>query len=116
MHKLINEVKMVAKRKRVDVKQLQLQFKDVIDKCFPSFWDKDNRLLHKNNYDKFLSEERMNHYKFQDMEKGLKAQQIMKEQEHEFDILSQIQKMKKCLPSLSYADCITLEVMTMEMQ
>ena len=77
MHNLMNQVKMAAEEMKEDVKQFQLQFKDVIDKGLPSFWDKDNRLLHKNDYDKLLSQGRMNHDKFQDMEKGLKAQQIM---------------------------------------
>jgi hypothetical protein len=64
---------MEAENMREDVKQFQLQFKDVIDKGLPSFWDKDNKLLHKNDYDKLLSEERTNHDKFQDMEKCLKS-------------------------------------------
>ena len=55
MHNLMNQVKMEAKEMKEDVKQFQLQFKYVIDKGFPSFCDKDNRLLHKNDYDKFLS-------------------------------------------------------------
>ena len=107
---------MEAENMREDVKQFQLQFKDVIDKGLPSFWDKDNKLLHKNDYDKLILGERMNHDKFQDMEKGLKAQQIMSKLEDDFDILSQIQKMRKDLPLVSYANCINLEVMTMEMQ
>ena len=64
MHELMNKVKVAAKKMREDVKQFQLQFKDLIDKGLPSFWNKDNRLLHKNDYDKLLSEERMNHDKF----------------------------------------------------
>ena len=74
MHKLMNNVKMEVEKMREDVKEFQLQFKDVIDKRLPSFWDKENKLLHKNDYDKFLSEERMNHDKFQHMEKGLKEE------------------------------------------
>ena len=64
MHKLMNKVKMAAEKMREDVKQFQLQFKDLIDKDLPSFWDKNNRLLHKNDYDRLLSGERMNHDKF----------------------------------------------------
>ena len=44
MHKLMNQVKMMAEKMREDVKQFRLQLKDVIDKGF--FWDKENRLLH----------------------------------------------------------------------
>ena len=90
MHKLMNQVKMAAKKIREDVKQFQLQFKDVIDKGLPYFWDKDNRLLQKNDYDKLLSKERMNHDNFQDMEKGLKEKLIMSKLEDDFDILDQI--------------------------
>lgn len=115
MHKLMNQVKMVAEKMREDVKQFQLEFKDVIDKSLPSFLDKDNMLLHKNNYYKFLLEERLNHDKFEDMEKGLKEENIMSKLEHDFDILSQIQKLRKDIPPVSYVDCINLEVMTMEM-
>ena len=62
----------------------------MIDKGLPYFWDKDNMLLHKNDYDKSLSKERINHDKFQDMEKGLKAKLIMSKLEEDFDIFSQI--------------------------
>ena len=50
------------------------------------------------------------------MEKILKAKVIMSKLEDDFDILSQIQKMRKDIPQVSYKNCITLEVMTMEMQ
>ena len=40
----------------------------------------------------------------------------MSKLEDDFDILSQIQKMRKDIPPVSPADCINLEVMTMEMQ
>ena len=101
---------------REDVKQFQLQFKYLIDKGLPSFWDKDNKLLHKNDYDRFLLGERMNRDKFQDMETSLKEEVIMSKLEDDFDILSQIHKMGKDLPPVSYEDCINLEVMTMGMQ
>ena len=116
MHELMNKMKVATEKMREDVKQFQLQFKDLVDKGLPSFWDKYNRLLHKNDYGKLLSEERMNHGKFQDMEKSLKVEVIMSKLEDDFDILSQIQKMRKDIPPISYADCINLEVMTMEMQ
>ena len=57
----------------------------------------------------------MNHDKFQDMEKRLKAEHITSKLNDDFDILSQIQKISKDLPPVSYADCINLEVMTIEM-
>ena len=57
----------------------------------------------------------MNHDKFQDMEKGLKDELIMNKLEDDFDILSQIHKMRKDLHPVPYVDCINLEVMTMEM-
>ena len=92
MHKLMNQVKMTAEKMREDVKQFQLQFKDVFDNGLPYFWDKDNKLLHKNDYENLISEEGMKHGKFQDKEKGLKAQQIMSKLEDDFDILNQIKK------------------------
>ena len=57
----------------------------------------------------------MNHDKFYDMEKGLKEKKIIRKLEDDFDILSQIQKIRKSLPPMSYTDCINMEVMTMEM-
>ena len=69
MDELMDKVKVATKKMREDMKEFQFQFKDLIDKGLPSFWDKDNMLLHKNDYDNFLSVERMHHDKFLGMEK-----------------------------------------------
>ena len=57
----------------------------------------------------------MDHSKFEDLEKGLKGNTIVDKLTNDFKILSQFRTIKSCLPPISYASYVELEVLIKEM-
>ena len=71
-------------------------------KGLPSFWDSNGQLLIKDDYDNLIYQERINHNKFEDMEKNLKGENIVFKLSDDFNVLGQLQEFKVNLPSIFY--------------
>lgn len=76
-HNLMKTVKDKAKHVMEEVQQFQKKLQVIFDKGLPSFWDNNEQLLIKDDYDNLIYQERMNHNKFEDMEKSLKGENIV---------------------------------------
>ena len=58
-----------------------------------------------------LAQKRVNHNKFQELEGTLKGEYILNNLEDDFDILSQLMYIRRNLPSISFSNCVELEVL-----
>jgi len=68
-------------------------------------------MVSQEKYNVFLTRAQMDHSKFEDLEKG---NTIVDKLKNDFEILSQFRTIKSGLPPISYASCITLEVLIKE--
>ena len=94
-HQLMNNVKSLAEEMKTEVEGFYKKFKHLFDKGLPTFWDNNDNLFNKDDYDNLLAQQRMNHDKFQDMEGTLKGEDILNKLEDDFDILCQIKNIRK---------------------
>ena len=76
----------------------------------PHFWDERKVILSKGIYDGNLTQEKMNHQAFQYMERSLKGEIVVAKLRSDFDILSQLCKVKSQLPPTNLAESHNLEV------
>lgn len=63
-----------------------------------------------------MAQQRVNHDKFQELEGTLKGEDILNKLEDDFDVLSQLKYIRRNLPSISFSNCVELEVLAREMQ
>ena len=115
-HQLMNNVKSMVEEMKTKVEGFYKKFKHLFDKGILTFWDTNDSLLNKDDYDNLLAQQRMNHEKFQDMEGTLKWEDILNKLEDDFDILCQIKNIGKNLPPISFSKCVEFEVKAREMQ
>ena len=99
-----------------EVNQFQKQFIPIFDEGFPPFGDKRKVMISKGIYDVNLTHEKMNHQSFQDMEKSLKGEIVVAKLRNEFNILSQLHKVKSQLPPTNLAESHNLEILAREMK
>ena len=64
----------------------------MFDEGLPYFWDERKVMLSKGIYDDKLTQEKINHQVFQDIDKSLKGETMVAKLENDFDILSQLCK------------------------
>ena len=69
----------------------------------------------KENYDYVLKALKMDHVKFQDMEKGLKGEVIVDKLNDDFHVLNQFRLIKSTLASIYNVSCVELELLSREM-
>ena len=82
-------VKAKAEQMQKELQHFKGTFKDIFDKGLPSFWDNNGKIILKENYDYVLKALKMDHVKFQDMEKGLKGEVIVDKLNNDFHVLNQ---------------------------
>lgn len=109
--------KVQAKEKQMDkeVKQFKEIQKNLFEKGIPSFWDNNGKLISKDNYDTLLTQVRLDHSKFENLEKGLKGEDIANKLSNDFDVLGQFQVIKSNLSPICFTSCIELQVSLREM-
>ena len=114
-HQLMNNVKSLAEEMKTEVEGFYKKFKHLFDKGLRTFWDNNDNLFNKDDYDNILAQQRMSHDKFHDMEGTLKGEEILNKLLDDFDILCQIKNIRKNLPPISFSKCVELEVIAREM-
>ena len=105
-YNLMNNVQAKAKQMEKEVKHFKETFKKLFEKGLPSFWDNTNKLISKDDYDTLLSQVRLDHSKFENMEKGLKGEVIVNNLTDDFDVLGQFQVIKSNLPPIYFTSCV----------
>lgn len=68
----------------------------------------------KDDYNTLFTQIRMDHSKFEDIEKGLKGEVIINNLSNDFNILDQFQVIKSNLPLISISSCVELQVLLRE--
>lgn len=115
-HRLMENVKTMAEQMKGEIQYFYKKFKPLFDKGLPTFWYNNDGLFNKEYYDNLLAQQRVNHDKFQDMEGTLKGDDILNKLEDDFDILSQLKHIRKCLPPNSFSNCVEMEILAWKMQ
>ena len=86
-HNMKANVKAKVEQMQKEVQLFKRTFKDLFEKGLPSFWDNNGKIIFIENYDSLLKIVRMDHVKFQDMEKGLKREVIVHKLNDDFHVL-----------------------------
>ena len=85
---MIKEVKNRSEALQNEIKEICSLFKPLIEKGMPHFWDVDNRLLNREEYDDLLVNKRNDHTNFEDLEENLKGEVIVVKLGDLFDLLN----------------------------
>lgn len=67
-------------------------FKPLIEKGLPHFWDEDNCLLEKEDYDNLLVQKRNDHSQFENLEGNLRGEVIVEKLGDVYDLFNQVKK------------------------
>jgi hypothetical protein len=84
-------------------------------KGLPPFWDGKGKLYDQEEYNSLLTQHRMDHSIFEDLEENLKGPSLVEHLAADFEILNQLKIVKTMLPTMSYSTCIDLEILIKEM-
>ena len=84
-------------------------------KCLPPFWDGKRKLYDQEEYKTHVTQCRMDHSKFENLEENLKVPTLVEHLITDFEILNQFKTVKIGLPFMTYASCIDLEILIKEM-
>jgi FtsZ-binding cell division protein ZapB len=114
-HNHMRNVRSKAEKIEQNVQSFKDLFSQLFKRGLPSFWNNNGKMVSQEKYNVLLTQARMDHSKFEDLEKGLKGNTIVDKLTNDFEILSQFRTIKSCLPPISYASCIELEVLIKEM-
>jgi hypothetical protein len=95
------------------------EFKDLFEELFikglPPFLDGKGKLYDQEEYNARLTQCRMDHSKFENLEEKLKGTTPVEHLITDFEILNQFKVVKVGLPVMTYASCIDLEILIKEM-
>ena len=92
------------------IKDFRVAFKDLFDDGLPSFWDDEGGLFSHEQYHSLLVQNSIDHYKLEDLVKGLTGKVIVEKLTEDFEILDRFLIIKKELPAVSYESYVDLEV------
>ena len=97
------------------VDNLKQHFNELFEDGLPSFWDAEGRLFSQEHYHNLLVQSRMDHSKFDDLEKGLTGKAIVDKLTEDFEIFQKFLLIRRRLPKVSYEAYMELEVSIQEM-
>jgi len=112
---LIQSVKNKSNQLKQNVQHFKGLFHSLFQKGLPSFWDKDDKLISQENYHAFLMQIRMDHSKFEDLQKGLKGESIISKLVDDFEVLNHFKSIKMSVPPISFVPVVEPDVLVMEM-
>ena len=110
-NRLMQNVNTREEEMKEEIQYFYKWFKPLFDKDLQTFWYNNDNLIDKEDYDNILAQHRDNHDKFQETEGTLKGEDILNELEDDFDILSQLKYIRRNIPSISFSNCVELEVL-----
>lgn len=91
-----------------EIKEVYALFKPLIEKGLPQFWDEDNALLKKEEYDNFLVLKRNDHSHFENLEGNLRGDVVVQKLGNVFDLFNLIRQIN--FPPPLIEECIDLEI------
>ena len=108
---MIKKVKKKFEALQKEIKEIYSLFKALIDKGMPHFWDVENRLLKKEQFDDILVSKRNDHSNFEDLEGNLRGEVIVVKLGDLFDLLNMPRRIK--FPKPVVEDYINLELLAL---
>ena len=85
-----------------------------MEKGLPYFWDAENRLLKKEQYENLIVSKRNDHSNFEDLEGNLRGEVLVVKLGDIFDLLNMEKRIK--LPNLEVEEYINLELLAIQMK
>ena len=111
---LIQKVHDKCKTLQEEVKAFYNAFKPLMDKGLPFFWDAENRLLRKDDYDNLVVARRNDHTNFEDLEGNLRGEVLVTKLGDIFELLQMIKKV--AFPQAEVEEYINLEILSIQMR
>ena len=100
--------------RKKEIKQMYALFKPLIEKGLPYFWDAENRILKKEQYENLIVNKRNDHSNFEDLEGNLRGDVLVVKLGDIFDLLNMAKRIK--LPNLEVEEYINLELLAIQMK
>ena len=97
-----------------EIKEVYSIFKPLIEKGLPHFWDVENQLLKKEQYEDLIVSKRNDYSSFEDLEGNLRGEVLVAKLGDLFDLLNMVRRIK--LPKLVVEDYINLELPAIQMK
>jgi hypothetical protein len=114
-HNLLKSVQTKAIQMDKSIQEFKDLFEEFFIKVLPPFWDGKGKLYDQEEYNSRLTQCRMDHSKFENLEENLKGENLVEHLITDFEILNEFKTMKIGLPVMTYASCIDLEILIKEM-
>ena len=111
---LIQKVHDKCRTLQEEIKAFYAAFKPLMDKGLPFFWDAENRLLRKDDYDTLVVAKRNDHSNFEDLEGNLRGEILVTKLGDTFELLNMIRKIT--LPHTKVEEYINLEILSIQMK
>ena len=88
----LHKVKARIEELQKEIKEVYALFKPLIEKGLPHFWDEDNTLLKKEDYDNLLVQRRNDHSQFENLEGNLRGEVIVQKLGNVFDLFNLVRQ------------------------
>ena len=85
-----------------------------MDKGLPHFWDTEDRLIKKEQYDNLIVNKRNDHSNFEDLEGNLRGEVLVEKLGDIFDLLNMVKRIT--FPQSEVEEYINLEVLSIQMK
>ena len=99
----------------VQVNRFKKEFEGLFEDGLPCFWNEKGRMLPQEHYNHLIVRARMDHSKFNELEKILSGQTIVDMLTEDFKVLQKFTAIRTRLPKKSYKTYMELEVAIREM-
>ena len=114
-HQLMKVVQDKSEELMVEVNRFKKEFERLFEEGLPCFWNEKGRLLSQEHYNHLIVRARMDHSKFNELEKSLSGQTIVDVLSEDFKVLQKFTAIRARLPKKSYETYMELEVAIREM-
>ena len=111
---LIQKVHDKCRTLQEEVKAYYNTFKPLMDRGLPYFWDAENRLLRKDDYDNLIVARRNDHTNFEDLEGNLRGEVLVTKLGDIFELEHMIKEV--VLPHSEVDEYINLEILSIQMR
>ena len=114
-HQLMKIVQDRSEELMVQVNRFKKEFEGLFEDGLPCFWNEKGRMLPQEHYNHLIVRARMDHSKFNELEKILSGQTIVDMLTEDFKVLQKFTAIRTRLPKKSYETYMELEVAIREM-
>ena len=88
----MKKVKFKIEELQKEIKDVYSLFKPLIEKGLPHYWDEENCLLKKEDYDNLLVQKRNDHSQFENLEGNLRGEVVVEKLGYIFYLFNQVKK------------------------